>query len=66
MKRYSDDYKKKICEEYLNTNITQLELSLKYGVSCSSISKWLAPYRRDDKKKFVRLAQKKRADKNRD
>jgi len=60
MQRYSDEFKRRVCEEYLEGNITQVELWEKYGVSVSTISRWLAQYRRGDNKKFVRRAQKNR------
>jgi len=58
--KYSDKFKKKICKEYLRGGITQVELWEKYGVSPSTISRWLGRYRQGDRKKFVRIAQKER------
>ena len=60
MKRYSDSFKNRVCEEYQRGGVTQAELWEKYGVSVSSISKWLARHRQGDSKKFVRRAQKNR------
>ena len=58
MKKYNDNRKKKVCLKYINGEMTQAELAYEEGISISTISKWLAPYRKDDPKFFVRRAQR--------
>jgi len=58
MKKYKDDRRNKVCLKYVNGEMTQAELAYEEGISISTISKWLAPYRKDDPKFFVRRAQR--------
>jgi len=55
---YPEERKNRVCKKYVEGTMTQAELAYEEGISISTISRWLAEYREDDPKKFVRRAQK--------
>ena len=44
-KQYDEEFKTRACEEYINSNLTYEELSGKYEVNPSTLSKWVRLYR---------------------
>jgi transposase-like protein len=44
-RQYSGEFKTRACEEYLNSDMTYEELSGKYEVNVSTLSKWVGIYR---------------------
>jgi len=44
-KQYSGEFKEKVCEDYLSTDMTYEEISGKYEIGASTLSKWIGIYR---------------------
>lgn len=48
--KHTDEVKEKICDAYLQTDATYLDMELDYGVSSETLKKWLDKYRNGERK----------------
>jgi len=53
---YSVEFKVKVCEDNLNSDMTYEELSGKYEVNMSTLSKWVGIYREHGEAGFEKTA----------
>jgi transposase-like protein len=60
-KRYEPGFKIKVVKEYLNTEISQGELSKKYDVPEGTISDWKVKYEQEGEKVFKKKREKKKS-----
>ncbi len=45
-RKYSGEFKVSICEDYLNSDMSYEEVSGKYEINLSTLSKWVGIYRK--------------------
>jgi len=58
---YSVEFKVSVCEDYLNSDMTYEELSGKYEVNMSTLSKWVGIYREHGEAGFEKQPRKKKS-----
>lgn len=57
-KQYSGEFKEKVCEDYLNSDMTYEEISGKYEIGASTLSKWIGLYREHGTQGFEKQPRK--------
>jgi len=57
-RQYSGEYKVRVCEDYINSDMTYEELSGKYEVNASTLSKWVGIYREHGEAGFEKQPRK--------